>query len=92
LLTHPEKSNLDMGDIQRMAHGDEFGGFLGGHDTGNPGGLKDIAFFHFVTLNQIECFRIHMDRPAGDCRANRRLFCSHIHHPNASLVIDMGKF
>jgi hypothetical protein len=86
------KVNLDMGNILGMAHGDEFRGFLGGHDTGNTGGLKDIAFFHFVTLNQIECFRIHMDRSAGDCRANRRLFCGYIHHPDPAFIIDVGKF
>ena len=45
-----KKVDLYMLDIKGMTHGNQFRGFFGGHDAGNSGGFKNIAFFYGLIL------------------------------------------
>ncbi len=87
-----DEVDLDVGDVERVAHGDELRGPLGGHDAGNPRGFEHIALFHLPVADQFEGIGPHADLASGERRAHGRRLCGYIHHADAALFVEMREF
>ena len=63
-----------------MAQGNDLGGILGRHDTGQPGGRPDVPFGEAAGQEQREYLGAH-HHPAGrGSPAQGFGFVSHVHH------------
>ena len=87
-----DEVDLDVGDVERVAHGDELRGPLGGHDAGNPSGFEHVALFYLTVADQLEGRSPHVDIASGQRRAHGRRFSGDIHHAHAALFVEMREF
>src|SRR5258706_5466411 len=76
-------------DIERVAHANEFGSFLGRHNAGDARDGKDIALFDFLFANQSQCFWLHADGAAGDGDAAGDFLLAHVDHARPPLFIQV---
>ena len=82
--------DIDVGEEERMAEGDELVGLLGGHDAGDLSDREDVALGHSPGLDQRQRLRLHAHaggshRPAGGIGLGR-----YVHHARPAGVVEVG--
>ena len=78
-----------LGDIERVAHGDEVARALARHDAGDACACEDVALFGAVLEHHGLGFRVHEDGALGDRDAFGDLFVSHVDHAHVAVLVDM---
>ena len=64
---------------------------LGGLNTGNPGGRKDVAFRDLIFRNKIERFALEPDVAPGNRSTHAQRFGRDVNHLCAAIGGDMGE-
>ena len=67
-----------------MAHRDEIGNTLGGHDPRDLSDSQDIAFGDAAGLDEGEGLRFHADAALGDGLTDGVILSRHVHHAGAA--------
>lgn len=83
--------NLDIGEQEGMAHGNQFVRAFCRHDARHACDGKHIPFFKSALGNQGTCWPRHDDDRFGNRDAFRVQFGAYIDHLGASLRIEMGQ-
>ena len=78
-----------LGDIERVAHGDEVARALARHDAGDACACEDVALFGAVLEHHGLGFRVHEDGALGDRDAFGDLLVSHVDHTHVAVLVDM---
>ena len=82
---------LDVGEEEGMAHGDEVGGVLGGHDAGDSGHGENFALGDATFGDKLEGFGVHGNVAAGDGFALGVGLGANVDHLGPSLLIQMAQ-
>ena len=86
--------NFDHGQIhainpEGVAKRDQIGRPLGRHDAGKSGDFEDITLGDSTTEDQLQRFRLHLDKIFGSGQAKRHFLLADIDHPGMPLFIEM---
>src|SRR3990167_5789668 len=84
--------HLHRSEHERMAQGDQVGGFLGGLDAGNAGHRQHVALFMAPFSDHDQGFRLHGYPGFGSGFALGDGFLGYIHHPGVALLVEVGQF
>ena len=82
---------LDVGKKEGMAHGDEVGGILGGHDAGDAGDGEDLALGDSALGDELEGLGLHGNEATGDGFALSVGLGADVDHPGPTLLIDVAE-
>ena len=74
-----------------MTKRNQLRGLFGGLNAGNPRGREDVAFYHLVLRNQIECLALKPDFSHRNRRPDTGRFARDIDHLRAAVSGDMGE-
>jgi hypothetical protein len=74
-----------------MAKRYELGGSFGSHNASESGGFKWIALRGSMVLDRANSFPGHQDACGSNGVPGRRYLIARVDHPDATIVIDVGK-
>jgi len=72
-----------------VAQGNQVAGFFCGHDAGNPGDAKYVAFFSGAFQDDGQCGRIHGDAALRHSHPVGGRFGGYINHVRLPLAVKM---
>ena len=78
-----------LGDVERVAHGDEVARALTRHDACDARACEDVALFGAVLEHHGLGLGVHEDGALGDCDSFGDLLVSHIDHAHVAVLIHM---
>src|SRR5690606_26094163 len=84
--------NVHVCELERVTVWDEFGGALGGHDSGDAGHGEHVALFDRALADQRECLWLHADMPAHHGDALGLSLAPNVDHCGAPGLIQVREF
>ena len=82
---------LDVGEEEGVAHGDEVGGVLGGHDARDTSHGEDFALGNASFCDELEGLGLHGNEPTGDGFALGVGLGADVDHPGPALLIYVAE-
>ena len=74
-----------------MAQGDQLVGSLGGHDPGDTGARRDVAFLDLALGDELQGLGLERDKAARDSHTLGFVFLRNIDHAGLALGVEMGE-
>src|SRR5438034_792394 len=83
--------DLDLAKRQSVTKRNQLRGLFGSLNAGNPRGREDVALYHLVLRNQIECLASKPDFSNCNRCPDTERFARDIDHFRAAVGADMGE-
>ena len=83
--------DVDVGEGNGVAEGDQLGRLLGAHDTGQPGGRQNVALLDPAPSDEGQGLRTHDDATPGHRLSRRLRLRPNLHHAGPTLLIEVGE-